>query len=120
MLRLFFCHYLIERMNRHLPICLLILLAPSMVSATTLSCAELVDGLEGRVLDTTIDYEAIVTDVIKTHPRLCPAVTTIPVAKATFLDWATSNPNEGNTSASDCVMKAFSQNYSVCHSYSKD
>jgi len=96
---------------------LLFFLLPSLAWATPLSCSELVDGLQGRSSDSNVDYGAILFGVLRTHPGLCPAVTTLPVAQATFLDWAESNPDDvKKLSASDCVAKAFAQSYAICHS----
>jgi hypothetical protein len=103
-------------MIRYLLVVFLFFLQPPVVSAKPLTCAELVDGLEGRTTALTTDYAAILLGVLRTHPGLCPAVTTLPVAQATFLDWADSNPELMTMDALDCAAKAFSQNYSVCHS----
>ncbi len=87
----------------------LLLLAPP-AQAKSLTCDELVAGLEGKGTPNT-DYGAIILGVVQTAaPRVCvPNGTMLATLKAVFVHWADQHQKEMGTEAWGCAAKAFAK-----------
>lgn len=84
----------------------------SQASARIMTCGQLRDILDNKVIDTSFDPGAELLGVAATHRELCiPQGMTLGVLRAVFIHWADNNPKLANMPSWDCAARAFADSF---------
>ena len=90
----------------------LVLTTSTLAMAKPMTCGELKDRLENKVVDLQFDSGSELMGVVATHRELCfPPGMILGTLRAVFIHWADGNPKLMNMPSWDCAARAFRESF---------
>ena len=87
-------------------------LVGTSAAARPMTCGQLRDRLENKIVDFQFDPGAELMGVVATHGELCiPTGMVLGTLRAVFIHWADANPKLMNMPSWDCAARAFRESF---------